>query len=61
MGLDNDAAMDLIAGGAGIDSVVAAHNARKDARERAGNYINLSLQSLEKVRFCDKSETIIVR
>lgn len=41
--------MDLIAGDAGNASVVAAHNARKGARERAGNNINLSLQKLEKV------------
>lgn len=51
VGLDNSAALDLIAGDAGNASVVAAHNARKDARERAGNNINLSLQKLEKVRF----------
>lgn len=49
VGLDNSAAMDLIAGDAGNASVVAAHNTRKDARERAGNNINLSLQKLEKV------------
>lgn len=49
VGLDNSAAMDLIAGKAGNDLIVAAHNARKTARERAGNHINLSLQSLEKV------------
>lgn len=49
-GLDDAATVDLLSSTGGGASALAAHEAKKGAREHEGNMINSALQKLEKVR-----------
>lgn len=55
-GLDDAAAMELMsANSSGASAALAAHEARKAAREREGRTINAALHNLEKVSQLTKS------
>jgi len=50
-GLDDAATVELLSSTGGAASALAAHEAKKGAREHEGNKINSALQKLEKVRY----------